>query len=273
MGRISNTIELAKSSWAVLKADKELAWLPALSGIASIIVAATFVIPIFALSDDVEASTQSPMSYVVLFVMYVALAYVTIFFNAALIHAANERLDGGDPTLGSALRGARAKAGQILPWAIVSATVSIILRAIEERAGFVGRLVAGFVGLAWTLVTYLVLPTLVLRDVGVGDAIKESGRLFKQTWGENVAAQIGFGLLGFVASLPAIAIIFLAVVSGSGAVIGTGIAVAVVWLITVSVVMTALSGIFQTALYRFATTGSAGGGFNDTTLRTAFRQK
>jgi hypothetical protein len=205
--------------------------------------------------------------------MYVVLAYVTIFFNAALIYAANERLDGGDPTLGSALAGAMAKAGRILPWAIISATVSVILRAIEERAGVVGRIAAGIAGIAWTLVTYLVLPTLVLRDIGVGDAIKESGRLFKRTWGENVAAQVGFGLIGMVASLPAIAVIALTAVSGSDAGLGIGILVGVLWIIGVSVVMAALNGIFQTALYRFATTGTAGGGFNDTALRGAFQPK
>ena len=38
MGRIATTIELAKASWSVLKADKELLVLPVFSGLASIVV-------------------------------------------------------------------------------------------------------------------------------------------------------------------------------------------------------------------------------------------
>ena len=209
MGRIRNSIELAKSSWEVLKADKELLALPVISGIASIIAAATFIIPLFA-TTDLDEGTMSATGYAWLFLMYVVLAYITIFFNAALVSAAHERLAGGDPTIGSAIRGAMRRAGKILPWAIISATVSMILRAIEERAGFVGQIVAAIAGMAWAVVTFLVLPIIVIEGVGVKGAIKKSGNLFKRTWGENLAAQIGFSLIGFVAVLPAIAVIVLA---------------------------------------------------------------
>ena len=85
------------------------------------------------------------------------------------------RLTGGDPTIGSALRGAASRAGKILPWVIVSATVSLILRAIEERAGAIGQIVAGIAGMAWSVVTFLVLPIIVIEGYSVGDAIKGSG--------------------------------------------------------------------------------------------------
>jgi hypothetical protein len=270
MGRISRSFELVKASWTVLKADRELLALPVMSAIASIVIASTFVVPIF-LTTDVTAETTrlTPVQYVLLFLMYVVLAYVTIFFNAALVHAANQRMDGGDPTLGTALRGAASLAVTILPWAIVSATVSVVLRAIEERAGFVGRIVVGLIGLAWTLVTYLVLPILVLERLSVGDAIKESAAMFKRTWGENVTAQLGFGLIGFLAAIPAIAVGVLAAGMG-GAVAVVGISVAVLTVIVIAVVLVALNGIFQTALYRFARTGTSGGAFDDTLLSQTF---
>jgi hypothetical protein len=271
MGRISRTISLAKASWHVIRADKELLWLPIMSGIASLVVAASFLVPLLLSSEGGEP--EGVVSYVLLFVMYVALAYVTIFFNAALVHAANERLSGGDPTLGSALAGARHKAGAILPWAVVSATVSVILRAIEERAGAVGRIVAGLAGLAWSLVTFLVLPILVLEDVGVGDAVRGSAQLFKRTWGENVAAQIGFGLLGFLLILPAFAIVAVGVGTGSEGLLAGSIVVAVLWGILVAVVMSALGVVFQVALYRYATHGEAGGEFSSADLNGAFAPK
>lgn len=271
MGRIRNSIELVKASWEVLKKDKELLALPVISGVATLIVAATFLVPLFATESlSTESQPDSVLTYIVLFAAYVALAYVTIFFNAALVSAANERLSGGDPTLGSAIAGARRRAGKILPWAIVSATVSIILRAIEERSPAVGRFVAGIAGMAWAVVTFLVLPIIVIEGLSVGDAIKKSGSMFKRTWGENLAAQMGFGIIGFLAMIPGIAVIVLGASAG-GAVLGVAIALGLAWIVLVVVVMAALSVIFQTALYHFATNGSVPSGyFSADTMSSAF---
>ncbi len=272
MERISRSFRLAGASWAVLRQDKELMVLPVLSAVASLAIAATFVVPIFLTSPDVGAEgTLGLLHYLALFMMYLALAYITIFFNAALIHAANQRMDGGDPTLRTALRGAAQRAVTILPWATVSATVSVVLRAIEERAGFIGRIVIGLVGMAWALVTFLVLPLMVLEKMSVGDAIKESANLFKRTWGENVAVQFGLGLVATLALIPVIALGALAASVG-GAVAITGVTVAVIASILIVVILSTLSGIFQTALYRYARTGSSGG-FDDALLARSFAPK
>ncbi len=273
MGRIGNSIQLMKASWEVLKADKELIALPIISGAASIVVALSFFVPFFLVSGLDGAEEAGPVTYLLLFSMYVVLAYVTIFFNAALVHAAHERLSGGDPTIKSALRGARARAGKILPWAVVSATVSIVLRALEERVGVLGRIVVSLIGLAWTLVTFLVLPLIVIEGIGVGDAIRRSKDLFKRTWGENVAAQIGFGLLSFVAILPGILIAVVGVGAG-GAIAGIAMLAAVVWIVGVVAAIAAMSVIFQTALYHYAVDGQVPSGyFTDETMRSAFTRR
>ena len=270
MSRIQNSISIAKSSWNVLKADKELLLLPILSSIATIVTIALFLVPIFLSNSDLAAWEPATAEYITLFLMYLVLAYITIFFNSALVSAAHERLNGGDPTLGSALRGAAGRAGKILPWAIVSATVSLILRTLEERAGALGRIVIGFVGMAWAVVTFLVLPIIVIEGLGVGDAVKRSVDMFKRTWGENLAAQVGFGLIGVIAALPGVALIY------AGASGGTLIllAVGVLWLAGVAIVMSTLSVIYQTALYHFAADGAVPGGyFDDRSFREAFRDK
>ncbi len=271
MSKIKNTFSLAGSSWAVLKADKALLVLPLLSGIASIIVALSFLFPLFLTGGTTEDPT--PLTYVVLFAMYIALAFVTIFFNTALVAGAYERLRGGDPTLASALGGAAAKLGRILPWAIASATVSILLQAIQQRGGAAGRGVAGAAGLAWSMVTFLVIPVYVIEDIGVVAAVKRSGALFKQTWGENVTARVGFGLVGFLLALPALLFVVAGFALGSiGA--GIGISLAVLWVIAVTMVMAALSSIFQTALYLHATEQSQPGGyFEPAQFQQAFAPK
>jgi hypothetical protein len=275
MGRINRTFQLAGSSWRVLKADKELVFLPVLSLIATAVIAVSFLWPIFnSCTESIGAKSAAcefaTTDYIIMAVAYVTLAFVTIFFNTALVHAANQRMNGGDPTVGSAIRGAMGKVHRILPWAIVSATVSVILRSIEERAGVVGRIVIGIIGLAWSLVTFLVIPVFVIEDLGVVDAVKRSGALFKRTWGENVAAQVGFGLLGFLAALPAIAVVWLGINAGGSAAVAA-IAIGVGWILLTALVITALSGIFQTALYRYAA-GLDTGAF-DGDLDSAFAPK
>lgn len=274
MGRISRTLQLAGSSWRVLKADKELVLLPVMSLLATLAVAISFLWPIISsCTDNIGAEATCELAgtdYVVVGIAYVALAFVTIFFNAALVHAANERMEGGDPTVGSALAGAVGRLHRIFPWALVSATVSIILRSLEERAGVLGRIVIGLAGIAWSLVTFLVIPVLVIEDVGVVDAVKRSGSMFKRTWGENVAAQIGFGLLGFLAALPGVLVIVLGFAAGGSAAV-VAIAVGVAWMLLSSLVVATLSGIFQTALYRYAA-GVPTGAF-DGDLAHAFAPK
>jgi hypothetical protein len=274
MGRIERTWGLAKASWRVLNADKELLILPVMSLVATIAVAATFLAPVL-LADDGTTAIRDPgaVGYVLLFVAYVVLAFIAIFFNAALVHAANERLSGGDPSLGSALRGALMRIGRIFTWALVSATVSIVLRAIEERSGVIGRIAAGIAGVAWSLVTFLVIPVLVIEGVGVGDAVKRSGALFKTTWGENVAARVGFGLLGFLAIIPAV-VAGTALFAAGGAVAPLGLGIVVIWILTVAMVMSALSGVFQTALYRYASgIGVEGAAFAASELQAAFAER
>jgi hypothetical protein len=274
MGTFQRSIELAKAAWAVLRQDKELAVLPIISFAAWLVIAATFAIPIAAVvsgTDSGDSWTSNPLVWVLGFAGYLALTYVMIFFNAAIVCGADERLQGGDPSLGSALRGARERAGVLLPWAVLSATVSLILRAIEERAGIVGRIVVGLVGLAWTLVTFLVLPILVVERIGVVDAVKRSAQLFKQTWGENVVTNGGIRLLGFLASVAGLIVVLpLLLVGGVATVLGMVLGIA--WVAAVSVVVTTLSGIVSIALYRYAVDGDVPG-FGADQLRQAFRPR
>ena len=162
---------------------------------------------------------------------------------------------------------------RLLPWAIVVATVNLVLQAIESRAGALGRFVIGFIGMAWRVVTFLVVPILVFENIGPVDAVKRSATLFKKTWGENLAAQVGFGLLGFVAIIPAIIIAGLLIATGVAPLIVLGIIAAVVWIGLASIAISTLNGIFQTALYRYAADGTIPAAFAGTGLEGSFTQK
>ncbi|HEY7595033.1 MAG TPA: DUF6159 family protein [Actinophytocola sp.] len=268
MGRLATSWRMFKASWHVLRTRKELAVFPLLSGVAALIVAVVFLTPaVFTVDFDHDRAT--PGTYVLLVAYYLVTAYVAIFFNAALVSQANIALTGGDPSVAGGLKVAGANWLRLLPWALLAATVSLVLRAIEERLGFLGRIVIGLIGMAWNLVTYLVLPVLVLEGVGTRDALRRSANLFRGTWGENVLGNAGIGVFGFLLFLPSIALVAIGAAAG-GATAFVCVIIAIVWGLVVSIVTAALSGIYQTALYRYAADGTTAAEFAGADLGHAF---
>jgi hypothetical protein len=112
---------------------------------------------------------------------------------------------------------------------------------------------------------------LVVEQIGPIQAVKRSAELFKHTWGENMIANAGIGIVALVATIVGVLPCALLIAVG-GPVMVLGIILAVTWIVGVQLVAATLTGIFQTALYRFATSGSAPG-FDDEQLREAFRPR
>jgi hypothetical protein len=274
MSRLQTSWEIAKRSWAVLRADKTLAWFPVLSALGSLVVFGVLggLFLVAGIDDSATGTTLQPIGYVLIVVSYLALAMVQTYFLAGLVAGADQALRGQDCTLRSALDVANSRLHRLLPWAVVTATVTMVLQAIEERFGIIGTIVARLVGLAWTLVTFLVVPILVLEDLGVGDALKRSKDLFKRTWGENVIGQFGLGAVGFFLMLPGLLLIGLGVALGTAGLIVLG-ALGVVWLIASAVIVSALSGIYRTALYHYAANGEVPGEFSGIDFDQAFRRR
>jgi hypothetical protein len=192
--------------------------------------------------------------------------------NAALISPAHIALKGGDLSVAGGLRTAGSMAGRLFPWALLTATVSLIIRAVEERLGFLGRIIGGLIGMAWNLVTYLVLPVMVLERATTKPAVKRSTELFRNTWGENVLGNVGIGAIGFLLFLPCVLLVVLGAAAG-GAVSGVCFGLAVLWFLGSLVVTSALSGIYQTALYHYAAEQSVPQEFAGADLGHAFPQK
>ena len=145
------------------------------------------------------------------------------------------------------------------------------------RVVFVGRIVAGLLGLAWTVATFLVVPVLASEEIGPMEAVKRSVELLKRTWGENLIGNAGigvvFGLLSFVLIVVMGALVVGALTTESLPLIVAAIAVAVVSLIVLALVQASLQGIYSAALYQYAEEGKVGGGFDQALLEQAFRTK
>lgn len=261
--KLSNSWELVKASASVLRDDKELVVFPLISFAALVVTFVIFFAPLAAFGLGGQVSEAMEIGGAVVgFVFYFAATFVMVFFNTALVGAALIRLDGGDPTVKDGLRIAREHLGAIAGWSLLTATVGMILRAVRERAGFLGKIVVSLIGVAWNLATFLVVPVLVTRDLGPIDALKESADLLKKTWGEQIAGNLGlgavFGVAGVLYTGLAVVVIGLAAATGTVWLVALAVFFVVLGYALLALLSVTLNGIYSAALYRFATTGEAG---------------
>ena len=280
MKKIRTSWELAKQCWRVLLLDKELLVFPLLSSGALLLVVASFLLPLWgsgvlhAAAENPEAM-HDPVLIAAYLVFYVVNYFVIIFFNAALISCAMIRLRGGNPTVGDGLRAATKCLPAILGWALLSAVVGMVIQAIEQRVGIIGKLVVGFIGISWAIASYFVVPTIVTENVGPVQALKRSATLIKRTWGETLTVQVGLSVVVFAAGLVAAALI-----AGGGALMpaspvlgGSVMALGFVWIFAAVVIGATLQAILTAALYLYAADGQVPRNFDNDLLRTAFVPK
>jgi hypothetical protein len=275
-GKFANGLALTGQAWRVLMLDKELLIFPLLSGIACFLVLATFIAGAWASGVRIKDPQQIEAAYWVgLFIYYFVNYFIIVFFNCALVACAMIRFRGGDPTVADGLKAARERLGLIAAWAFVAATVGVILQMIEERVGFLGKIVTMILGAAWTIATFFVVPVLVVENLGPIDAAKRSAAIVRKAWGESIVGNAGIGILTFLAMLLlvvpcALLTIVLAVKTSSIAVGLVGAALTIGLVVTIALVSSALTSILLSALYLFASGEKAPPGFDPSRLKGAF---
>jgi hypothetical protein len=278
--RITRSYALAKSSWNVLWTDKKLLVFPVLSGICCLLVLATFAIP-FAIKPELvnlmwgkEGVNPPWWAYPLAFAYYFCNYFVIVFCNSALVSCALIRFNGGEPTLGDGLRAAWNRLPQIAAWAAVAATVGMILKALERR-GTIGEIVSSLLGMAWSIVTFFVVPVLVVEKLGPIAAVKRSTAILRKTWGEALIGNWGIGAFMFLLFLPVIVFAFvIAVAFAANPILGiAALAMTGVYVLVLMAVSSAMHGIYITALYQYASCGRVPIGFDQQTLAGAFSPK
>ena len=283
--RISRSWSLAGQCWNVLKEDPALLLFPLLSSIVLLVVLGSFALPMFAfyhslqpaLAEGSTTHTSRLLFYIAMYVFYFVSYTVMMFFNSALISVALKRLDGESASVREGLQMALARLPAILGYAVIAATVGTILRAIEDRVGFIGRIVIGIIGAGWTIATAMTLPVLIEEDVGPVEAISRSLALLRRNWGENVIGNGGISLGVAVAAIPicglGLLLVFAAISTRASASIFLAMALFVLMMIALGLVSTTLHSIYTAALYRFATGYKDDAGIDGDLLADAYRQK
>jgi Family of unknown function (DUF6159) len=281
MDRISRSWDLVWQSFAVLRSDKQMAVLPVFSALSCLSISAvilgvsTIILGpqiVTMLGTSHSRPAMSPGMWACLMLLYVANYFVVIFFNVALVTIASDRLSGGHATLNDGLEAAWARKGVIFQWAVLTATVGILLRALEDRMGWLGRMIVNWIGIAWSLATYFVVPILAAEDLSPVAALQRSADIFREVWGEELVGGFSFGLIFALLTVPGIALPIVGMKFGAtGAICGA--IVAVVYWLFLGVVSAAVQGVFLAALYRYATTKQVPPGFNQADFSGAWHTK
>jgi len=263
-GRFARSLELAKASWSVVKADKELLLLPVMSVAALVLIVGSLAVPVAVLGGLTSGATPGePGTGAMLgaLLFYIVTYFITLFFNTALVGAAMMRLDGQDPRLSDGLRIAWQRAGRIFGYACIAATVGLLLRSLEERVGWIGQIAIKLIGVGWALATFLVVPVIVTRDVGPIEAVKESAGLLRHTWGENLIGNVGlgavFGLAYVGLAIVAVFVLMAAAQSGFSAAVVAAITLGLIAFFALAALHATMQGVFSAALYRYATEHTA----------------
>ncbi|MFH0815830.1 MAG: DUF6159 family protein [Methanobacteriota archaeon] len=255
MGMFGRGWDLTKLSFRVIRKDKELLVLPLISGITTLVLWGTFFGYVWFFNIFDSTGVTLYLTVALGFVFYLLTNFIIIFFNAAVVGAAMIRLNGGDPTVSDGIRVAASRIKEILMWALFAATVSLILRAIAEKGGIIGKIVSGIAGMAWSIATYFVVPILIYEGLTPWKAVKRSVAVLRGAWGEALIGNMGTGLIFFLLAIVGIVPLALGILSQSLIILVVCVFIAVAYWIFIAVLSSAVESVLLAALYRYAVTG------------------
>lgn len=246
--RLKTGLTLTVDSLKIIRNNPTLLVFPLVSGIAGLL----FLVVFLGISFGVLALQPDGAGLVVLFVVYLGLTFISSFFAAALVHETRDVIRyGSEPDLRDGIDGAWEVRKPLFIWAAISATVGIVINALENSDSRVARIFSTIFSVAWTLMTFFVVPVIVFEKPSPGEMFSRSAGTFKQTWGETPISLIGVQLVSVLIVLPAVALgVALASVSAYLA-----IGLILVGVLLGFLVSQTLQGVVKTTLYVYATEG------------------
>ncbi len=263
---------MTKLGMAVVRADPELMVYTFLSAVFSIfasiaVISGSFGLEVLTNSESASAQEEDVVIAAhlgIIFIGYLTISIITVFWNAAIIASSYERLTAGtNPSFSYGIGQAMKCLPQIVIWGIISGTVGVILSILEGIANdsknplaIVAWLAAIIIGAVWWMATFFIVPFIVLEKSGVMEGFTESPKLFKETWGEDVATHVGTGLLQLLVILLIVLICFPLIYFGNvGLILAILIGLAGVGLSVLF--FTTVESVNRASLFYYAKTGEA----------------
>lgn len=283
MEQFKRSWDITKATFSLINSDRKMLLFPLLGGIFSVIILLLFAIPFLAatiVQDVSGAQLGSGMFYILLFLFYLCVTFVSVFCNVGVIYIAKSRFENKKVTFGQAVSFAFSQFKEILLWSIVSAIVGVLLNIIENigrnrngQPNIVAMIMRSVLGAAWSIATLFVVPIIVYKDLSPFEAIKESLRTVRKTWGESLIRHFGLGIIQTVVTIIGVVIgiilIMLAFSIGFLPLVMLGFALTIIFVVVVSLVFSVANAVFNTALYVYATTGKTPQAYTSADMKDA----
>jgi hypothetical protein len=289
VGRMRFNWRLVGATFQVLRRNTDLLIFPIVGLLALGLVIALWLGSILVWADfQIDVVWAAPlwekMAAVSLFYLF---SYFVVFSaNTALIGTAMLLLEGKQPTLLDGWRIAYTHKSTIFTYALLMATVGLLLRLLSRWVGQVGRfavpmaqrvIIFAGLGLAWHVVPVLVIPVLIAEEIDPVAAIRRSSQLVTHTWGEGVVQNANLWLI-FI--LPLVLIL----AAGAATIVWISRNVQEVWmtatlyvvvmLITlIFLIGSALTDIFSVVIYRYTRAMPIPDPFEPDMLSNAFHSR
>ncbi|MGK7943267.1 MAG: DUF6159 family protein [Microcystaceae cyanobacterium] len=290
--KVANGVELTKQCWQALQQNPQLMVFPLLSGISLVIVGFIMIIPLFAgglflnsgqTSLEGDPSTAEWIFGLIMVFIYYFMSYtVIIFSNTALVGVSLKLLKGESASVKDGILIAMSHLGQIIGFAIISATIGTIAKYITESGrnadnliiSLLASLLGGLIQGVWSVVIFFAIPVYIVENVGPIGAIRRSWDVFRETWGEGFTGRAMIGGVSCLVQFILLAILAALFVIGVSTLSIPLIIVAILFGIisfgAIALLTGAINGIFQASLYHYATTGDAGRFIDNDLARNAF---
>lgn len=306
MGKFTRSWLLFKSSISVIVQNKQLLLFPIVISALTIVIILFFVAPallwptghsytsvehwqtigstFFTASANVSGRnsihfTGSPAATAYLVLLYFVSMFLATFFNVAFYNEILAALSGKPVSLGRGLRFACSRYKAIFLWALFAGIVGLIIKAIEQKLDFVGKIIARFIGVAWSIASVFAIPVIV-RDPQSANplvVLRKSAGTLRRTWGEALIGYIGIGfgnVIFLFASLLLLAgAAFVAIQLNNFWLLAIGVGIWVLALFAWSYLMNVASLVYKGALYLYAAEGVIAAPYNRELLNAAWKFK
>lgn len=261
IGKIRGGYMVVAESFKLLGRNKSIMMFP-LAALAVELLAVAAVLAgyfsVFGFNEEAFKKLENPdysgIMYLCLFIFYIVSIFIASYFQAGLVAAVSGQINGKKLGFNDGMKVAAAHFWKIFFWSAIAATAGVILQFIASKFKYMGRIVASLLGAAWDIITFFIVPVLVLENDSVGQSIKRSGLIFKNKWGQTLIANFSTGLFfGFLMVLGFVAV-FLAIIFGGGnpVLLVSALVALVIYLLAVIVMSTAIEGIYRVVLYEYA---------------------
>jgi len=272
---------VTRKSWDLLKANPYLFAFPVIGMVLSIIPLAVLGIPALYFLD----ADNNWIALIFGIALVFGMQAVVTFPAAGLVASVDEEMHR-DASVGAGMGAAFGRFGPLIAWSAIQTVVSVLIGLVRGngQGNVIGVLLRNVIAAAadvmWQLITFFVLPVMMIEKASPIQAIKTSSSLFKKQWGTQLAGGVRIG--GLVALL---VIVPGAIIMGGGialvlvqstAVAITGIVTAAIGFLVIvlgALIINAMRGIYSVALYYYAKDGEVLGGFTGEELQASVRLK